>query len=525
MDKYRIDGRLGSAKNVFRVTRVVDGAQFIMKRIALSHLDAAGVRQAKLEFGLATRLHHPGVARSEEAFLFDEDNMCIIMPYYGRGDLSTFIARRIRNREHFLDEDFIMRWFINIVLALHYLHSHNIVHRDVKSSNIFLEGPADSDAAHGVVLGDFGIAQIQERLPGGAIRSPRGDDAVSGTPQNMAPELLERGNSHTFRSDIWALGCVLYEMLCYRHPFESTDVSRLVVKVIQGNFAPLPRRYSREMCELVVRLLDVNPASRPLIDDVLDMPFVQAHVKRFYAAVVARGAFASMTPSSKQNLIAQMSALRANTQPQPPGTVLPSVVPPLHVAVGNHAGARLVAPPAHSSRHSVVGHTRTASMSPDRGGVPLLHGSPRSDTESQISGPSHGRRAGAPALLPSPLAMDVQRTSRASVASSAAISAYQPVPHLAQSRNSAHSSAPFSPLTATSSSRRSMSETEMALYEAAREHDSAFVRLKDAQRRGLHGQGISSVKDTVDRVVYGPPAQRVAPRTHDGTDGVAGFFT
>jgi serine/threonine protein kinase len=519
MEKYRLEGKLGTVHNIFRATRIADGAGLIMKRVTLSHLDEDGVQQAHMEMGLARKLQHPHVVKCEDTFQFGNDDLCILFRYYSRGDLSSFIARKVRSRDPFLDENLVMRWFINLALALHYLHSHNIVHRDLKASNIFLEGSAELDAPQGVVLGDFGIAQlVRPNDPSSSQRSPR-TAAVSGTPQYMAPELLQAGNAHSFRSDVWSLGCILYEMLCYRHPFEARDVSGLVVKVIQGNFQPLPQRYSREVCELVVRLLDVNPSTRPNIDEVLTTPFVMSHLRRYLASVNARGAQAYMTQQERRNFNGQMTVLGASAaSPPQPMSGLPELLPP--------------------------GHLRKPTLSPDRAYSQIsgsnAGGSPRVPDSEVGSTPAYGRRSGVPQAQRSPTLLppstsnhlDAPRsTGRGSVASSHAVSTVSAVQRQRGSPNGYVSSPTSDTLSiggGTGSSGGPRNAHELALYEAAREHDVAYQRLKEAQRRGVHGMGTASVKDTVDRILYGPPAHRAVrdtPAPRDSNAGIAGFFT
>lgn len=546
MEKYRLDGRLGAAANIFRATRVVDGEQLVIKRVPLAHEDAAGRQRARIEFGLAGKLRHPCVARCVEAFYFNDTDVCLAMQFYPRGDLAAAIARRTRNREPFIDEAVAMRWFVNLALALHYLHSHGIVHRDVKSSNCFLEGPADTEAPAGVVLGDFGIAQVapaESSSNGSSVHDPQ--HVVSGTPQYMAPELLQSGNAHSFRSDVWSLGCVLYEMLSLRHPFEARDVSGLVVKVVRGNFPPLPQRYSHDVCELVVRLLDVNPATRPAIDEVLLTPFVHQHLRRYYAATVARGELlAHSTDAERRNFLNQMATL--------------GVIPSSSLAAASSgAGPSSSEPPGAPS--SSVARRRVSSLSPDRVAPSQLdphalaaqHSRQQQNGRLARPGPfgdassaaavasaaqpaTHGRRAGVPPQRQLPrgsadvVAAQLQEGRWATARQSSSTNSPS-----TRRDSSPRSIGGMDGATATSSSigllsdrSPARSEHEAALYEAAREHDVAYVRMKEAQRRGIHGQGTASVKDTVDRVVYGPAPPRVVRHSplRDGSDSVAGLL-
>lgn len=123
------------------------------------------------------------------------------------GDLAYFVKKRAQKKEP-LDEKLILNWFLQLLLALEFIHRKKILHRDIKSSNIFLRSNGT------VKLGDFGISKVLENTNEAAV-------TVVGTPYYMrqedifelilSPEVCEN-KPYTFKSDVWALGCVLYEM-------------------------------------------------------------------------------------------------------------------------------------------------------------------------------------------------------------------------------------------------------------------------------------------------------------------------
>lgn len=294
MNQYKILERLsaGSFGIVFKTVRTTDSKVVVLKRIPLGELDGEGKRTALMEVELMKQLHHPHIVQHRDAFLYNEEDLCIVMDYYGGGDLDSVI-RHASDQNKPLSEQQVVLWFVEMALAIHYLHSHRIVHRDLKSHNIFINSGNGE-----VAVGDFGVAKILE-----VTSSTRGSS--TGTPLYMAPEVLNGGPA-TFKSDIWSLGCILYELLCRKHPFQSSDLSGLVVKVSRGEFAPIPKNYSKPLAKLVEKMLERDPRRRPLIDEVLVSPFIRPFVKTYLSIRVPLEVSSSV---SEQMLTRQIAAL------------------------------------------------------------------------------------------------------------------------------------------------------------------------------------------------------------------------
>jgi len=113
------------------------------------------------------------------------------------GDLATLIKKKKESGGRFSEEE-IMQWFVQICMALNYIHARRIMHRDLKASNIFLT------ANNCVKIGDFGISKVLQGTLEAAM-------TVVGTPYYMSPEVCQN-RPYTMKSDIWALGCILYEL-------------------------------------------------------------------------------------------------------------------------------------------------------------------------------------------------------------------------------------------------------------------------------------------------------------------------
>lgn len=133
------------------------------------------------------------------------------------GDLNYHIRRKEKKGE-FFTEDEIFNWFVQICLALEYVHGRKVLHRDLKCSNIFLTGN------NTVKLGDFGISKVLENTNQAAM-------TVVGTPYYMSPEVCQN-HPYTFKSDVWALGCILYELCTLKHAFAADNLLGLVYKIV-----------------------------------------------------------------------------------------------------------------------------------------------------------------------------------------------------------------------------------------------------------------------------------------------------
>eukprot|EP00740_Mantoniella_antarctica_P010689 CAMPEP_0181375704 /NCGR_PEP_ID=MMETSP1106-20121128/16886_1 /TAXON_ID=81844 /ORGANISM="Mantoniella antarctica, Strain SL-175" /LENGTH=267 /DNA_ID=CAMNT_0023494151 /DNA_START=200 /DNA_END=1001 /DNA_ORIENTATION=+ len=170
-----------------------------------------------------------------------------------------------------LTEDEVMWYFVQICLALRHLHGQGILHRDLKAANIFIA------AGDIVKLGDFGISKVLGSQTGFC-------STVVGTPYYLSPEIC-MGRPYNKKSDIWALGCVLYELVTQRRAFEGNHLPALVMKILKGTYPVLSKSRSVDVRELQTSLLQLEPRCRPTIEDVLRLPVVAWHLERYCAKV------------------------------------------------------------------------------------------------------------------------------------------------------------------------------------------------------------------------------------------------
>ena len=173
--------------------------------------------------------------------------MHIVMEFADRGDIGEQIAAKARLADGLFSEGLVLDWFIQVSLGIKYIHDRGIVHRDIKAQNIFL-------TSQGIVkLGDFGIAkELTDEVSFAQTQI--------GTPFNLSPELCE-GKPYDQKTDVWALGCFLYEIATLKHPFEAINLGALFMKIVRGKFTKLPDKFSPQLRDLLVSLLVVQVVS------------------------------------------------------------------------------------------------------------------------------------------------------------------------------------------------------------------------------------------------------------------------
>jgi NIMA (never in mitosis gene a)-related kinase len=209
-------------------------------------------------------LKHPNIISFRDAYTTKKQKLCIIMDFADGGDLQTRIKER--NGRPF-PEDQIIDWFVQICLAIKHVHDRKILHRDLKSQNIFLTKTGR------VKLGDFGIAKVLNATVDNAR-------TMVGTPYYLSPEIIE-GRPYNFKSDIWSLGVLLYELCCLKPPFDASSLHFLALKIVKGKFNPVPRTFQQPLRGLIEKLLKVDPDQRPNIHQVLKEPIIRQRIRHF----------------------------------------------------------------------------------------------------------------------------------------------------------------------------------------------------------------------------------------------------
>ena len=249
-------GAFGAAV-LFR--RKIDSLMVIIKEVNMLELTASDRQMALNEVSILATMDHPNIIAYHDSF--ERDGVLMIeMEYADGGNLADFLAKRKAP----IEERDILDVFSQMVSAIRYMHSRHVLHRDLKTANIFL-------TKEGMVkIGDFGISKMLNTQQVGA-------HTVLGTPYYISPEMCE-GKVYDEKSDIWALGCIAYEMACLQKTFEGSNLPALVNKIMRGQFAPIRGNYSYLFKQLVRDLLQRDPEFRPTASEVLftKLPELQA---------------------------------------------------------------------------------------------------------------------------------------------------------------------------------------------------------------------------------------------------------
>mmetsp|Transcript_76146 Transcript_76146/g.246603 ORF Transcript_76146/g.246603 Transcript_76146/m.246603 type:complete len:518 (+) Transcript_76146:44-1597(+) len=240
-----------------------DGTKLVCKMVDVSQASQRETQDAVKEGRLLAQFRHPYVVRYRDYFI-DRGWLSILMDYCEGGDLSSKIEQAKRKRQP-IPEEQILTWITQALLALKYIHDKHVLHRDLKSSNFFLSKGGN------LKMGDFGIAKVLACTAACA-------KTQIGTPYYLSPEVCQE-KPYTWPSDIWAMGCILYELCALKVPFDASNISGLVEKICRGPTPSIPAGYSDFLRQLCAEMLHRNPNSRPSAESILARPQMQAVVK------------------------------------------------------------------------------------------------------------------------------------------------------------------------------------------------------------------------------------------------------
>lgn len=205
------------------------------------------------EITIHKQLSHPNVVRFL-SFFDDDKNVYIILELCTQRSMMELHKRRP------IVTDYECRFYIYQILeGVRYLHDNQIIHRDLKLGNLFLNDKLN------VKIGDFGLAtQIKEK--GERKRT------LCGTPNYIAPEILNK-KGHSYEVDIWSIGCVMFTLLAGQPPFETKTLKDTYSKIRKCEYS-LPQTLRRLPAELICRMLQSDPAKRPTVHECAKHPFI-----------------------------------------------------------------------------------------------------------------------------------------------------------------------------------------------------------------------------------------------------------
>ena len=265
MENFELGKLLGNGAfgSVNKVIRKSDKKEYAMKRVKLSQLEKKEKENALNEVRILASLNHPNIIGYKEAFYDDNSKILhIVMELADDGDIETKIDDNKRNKLCF-QENTIWNILIQILQGLKFLHDNKIIHRDLKSANIFL-------MKNGLVkIGDLNVSKLAKI--GKA-------NTHTGTPYYSSPEIWI-DQPYNNKTDIWSVGCIIYEMCSLSPPFRGTSLINLYNNIQKGVYSPIPDNYSKELSYVISLMLVVDPNVRASCDKLLGLRIVQDKMK------------------------------------------------------------------------------------------------------------------------------------------------------------------------------------------------------------------------------------------------------
>eukprot|EP00002_Diphylleia_rotans_P004997 TRINITY_DN1394_c0_g1_i3.p1 TRINITY_DN1394_c0_g1~~TRINITY_DN1394_c0_g1_i3.p1 ORF type:complete len:469 (-),score=113.49 TRINITY_DN1394_c0_g1_i3:305-1711(-) len=251
----------------------------------------------------------------------------MVLQYCDGGDLAQAI-NKAKHADQTFNEEQVVDWICQLVSALSYIHAHHIVHRDLKTSNIFLT------KKNVIKLGDFGISKILDNTTDLAM-------TMVGTPYYMSPEVCQN-QPYNHKSDVWAMGCCIYEVCTLQRAFGADSLMGLVYKIVKEQYPPIPTTYSQQLRDLIGSMMAKNPRDRPSTEQIFQLPFVKQRMRDFLLETQfldpktasnpepqqkAQQGHPALTPSAREKVMRDRQ-MRKETLPNPSQRVTHQQTPP-----------------------------------------------------------------------------------------------------------------------------------------------------------------------------------------------------
>ena len=264
---YIIKSRLGigSYGTVYKVCKKNTNKIYVIKQVSLLGLGEKEIMEYKSEAKLLSSIKSNYVVKYFDSFI-DNHNLNILMEYCDGGDLYQYLEKN-KKKKIKLKEKIIWQIFIQMIIGLNSIHKKKILHRDIKSQNIFLTKNLD------IKIGDLGVSKklIQTNFAKTFI----------GTPYYLSPEICME-KPYNDKSDIWAIGCILYELCTFNYPFNAKSQGALLLKILNNEPEKIDNNYySKDLQNMINLLLNKNYELRPSCADILKMKIILDKAKKY----------------------------------------------------------------------------------------------------------------------------------------------------------------------------------------------------------------------------------------------------
>ena len=264
--KEKVLGK-GSFGSVYLVRRKQDNKIYALKTVIMEKLNKREQENSVNEVRILASVNHPNVIGYKEAFWDDDGNagssLNIVMEYADDGDLHSKIEK-MKKAGGFFKEPIIWSYAIQMIEGLKALHDKKIMHRDLKSANIFLVKDK-----HQCKLGDMNVSKvIKEKVL----------KTQTGTPYYASPEVWN-DNPYSYKSDLWSIGCVIYELCALRPPFQGKDLDELYENVCKGKPERINKIYSDDLWKMILMLLQVDVDKRVDCNQFLNSDLIKKKIE------------------------------------------------------------------------------------------------------------------------------------------------------------------------------------------------------------------------------------------------------
>ncbi|CAJ1967511.1 unnamed protein product [Sphenostylis stenocarpa] len=269
MEDYEVIQQIGRGAlgATFLVLHKIEKKRYVLKKIHLSKQADKSKETALQEvtMDLIAKLNHPYIVEYKDAWVEKMLNFCKDKKDRGINREVFPTANVKKARGSYFSEEKVCKWLTQLLLAVDYLHSNRVLHRDLKCSNIFLT------KENNIRLGEFGLAKL---LNTEDLTSP-----AVGTLNYMCPEAFA-GMPYGYKSDMWSLGCCMFEIVAHQLAFRAPDRTGLINKINRCSVSPMPIVYSSTLKQLIKSMLRKNPEHRPTASELLRHPHLQPYVLR-----------------------------------------------------------------------------------------------------------------------------------------------------------------------------------------------------------------------------------------------------
>ena len=254
MENYEIILKNINNGFVHKVLNKKDNRYYAMKQIPIDDIKKEDLKVIKNNIESLSNIKNLNIVKYYNSFI-ENNYLYIIMEYCKNGDLRNFIEIH-KEEKKFINQNVLYKIILDIISGLKYIHDKKIVHRNLKPENILI------DKYYTIKIGDFGIVNQLTKI--NKSENIKWENNLN----YFAPELLS-GDKYTNKTDIWALGCVIYELFTLNHCFDSESRRELIRKIKKGSYGKINQElYDSDFQNLIDILLNKDSNARPAINDI-----------------------------------------------------------------------------------------------------------------------------------------------------------------------------------------------------------------------------------------------------------------